>query len=147
MHRSVKYNDVDKYKYLTVLGITGVYIDERVNENTLPEGFLHYELEKSRDRAVPFSAVGKMFRRGYGGDFITKEELPIPMKGKVSLTDKDFSFPEIEFQFEPFFGTKLSIDKQIENAELIREIRQLKVPGKPKDKDSSEDDEFFSPEE
>ena len=126
MRKSVKFNEVDTYRYLTLLGITGVYIETHIDTDTLPDGFFHYELMKSRDRTMKFSAVGKKARSGYCADFITKEELSLSNKETYKLQASDYFFSDEIFQFEPFFGKKLSIDKQIRDAETKRDILQDK---------------------
>ena len=126
MRRNVKYNDVDTYRYLTVLGITGAYIEEHIQVKSLPDGFFHYELQKSKDRTILFSAIGNKIRFGYCGDFITKEELKLPEKDVQSLSITDWAFTDTAFEFESFFGMKLSINKQIQNAETKRDTMQNK---------------------
>ena len=126
MRRSVKYNDVDNYRYLTILGVTGAYIEAHIQEKTLPGSFFHYELQKSKDRTVPFAAIGKKIRFDYCGDFITKEELDLPKKDSRCLTISEWSFQDTVFQFEEFFGMKLSINKQIQDAEAKRDMMQKK---------------------
>lgn len=124
MRKSVKYNEVDTYRYLTILGNIGVYIETPIDERTLPDGFFHYELKQSRDRTLKFAAIGKKVRSGYCGDFITREELNLSENALYPLTISDCSFSDEIFLFEPFFGHKLSIDKQIRNAETKRDILQ-----------------------
>ena len=139
MRRGVKYNDVDNYSYLTILGITGAYIEEHIHVKTLPDGFFHYELERAKDRTEKFSAIGKKVRFGYCGDFITKEQLHIPDKGTTKLDRASWSFSEDEFQFERFFGMKLSIHKQIRDAELKRDsLREKQVSGNQIEENSDE---------
>lgn len=125
--RATKYNDTEEYQYMTLLGSDGVYSPNRIQAETLPEGFFRYELSAGKDKR--FSYVRASARTNYAGDFLTKKPIELGPSGKVKLHESDWSLDsKRKFEFEAFWGHKLSIDKQISNAVYKRDLAMGKGP-------------------
>ena len=118
------------------MGIKGVYSASRIEADSLPEGFYRYEL--ASDTECRFAAVHTDRCSRHAGDFISKTPLDLEGKDSYRLSDDDWSIDEgCCFDFEDFWGHKLSIDKQISDAAYKRDAAIGKAPG-PRDAHLSE---------
>lgn len=115
---AIKYNDTANYEYLNVLNVEGVFTSLRISRDSLPEGFHKYSLREG-DTGW-FSEISSGILLNHAGDFITKEPIDFGNKNSLPLSEKDYSFSDKQFDFESFFGQKLSINCQIERAEEKR---------------------------
>lgn len=123
---AIHYNETSDYQYARILGVEGVYTPLRIQRDSLPEGFYKYSL---RDGEVSyFGSISKSVLADHAGDFITKEAVKAAEHKEIDLSESDWSFEDKDFEFESFFGTKLSIDTQIQLAEAKRE-QQLESKG------------------
>lgn len=112
---------------MTLLGIDGVFISIRIQKNTLPDGFYHYELSAGKD--TRFVAVQQKRALRHAGDFISKDPLPLGATNKKDLTEDDWLLDTgRKFDFESFWEHKLSINKQISNAQYKRDLAMGKTP-------------------
>ena len=125
--KTTKFNETEDYTHMTVLGADGVFSPNRIQRSSLPDGFYHYELSSGKDRR--FGAISTGRTALYAGDFISKTPLDISEKEVKPLTDQDWSMhSDKPYDFEDFWGYKLSIDKQISNANHKRDIAMGKDP-------------------
>ena len=123
----IKFNDTDDYTPMTVLQTHGVYSPNRIQADTLPEGFHRYEL--CRSHSTRFAAVQKSRAVHYAGDYITADNLVLDEAGKCPLSEDDWVLQqEPPFDFESFWGYKLSFEKTVANAEQKRDLQMGKVP-------------------
>ena len=112
---------------MTLLGVDGVFSSVRIQKNTLPDGFYHYELAAGKDSRFGIVQQKRAFR--HAGDFISKEPLPLGDSGKRTLTAEDWLLDTgRKFDFESFWEHKLSINKQISNAQYKRDLAMGKTP-------------------
>jgi len=112
---------------MTLLGVDGVFSSVRIQNNTLPEGFYHYELTAGKDSRFGAVQEKRVFR--HAGDFISKEPLPLGAGNKRALTEEDWLLDVgRKFEFESFWEHKLSINKQISNAQYKRDLAMGKTP-------------------
>lgn len=113
---------------MTLLDTDGIFSPVRIQKNTLPDGFYRYTLIKGT--TTRFGAVQDDVTPDYAGDFLCKTPLTIG-EGRA-LSSEDWTLhPEKPFVFEAFWGQKLSIDKQILNAEHKRDLALGKTPSGP----------------
>lgn len=117
--KPIKFNDTSDYQYMEVLNVTGVFTPLRIQRDTLPKGFHKYSLREGEEALC--SQVAAEVIVNHAGDFITKEPLNLGTSGAKDLGADDWGFTEKPFDFEPFFGVKLSVDCQIADAEAKRE--------------------------
>ncbi len=124
----VKYNDTEEYAYMTLFGTEGVYSKSRIQASSLPDGFYRYEL--SSDKHQRFALVQSGHSTRHAGDFISKTPLDLGDQERCSLSDQDWTISsDRKFNFESFWGHKLSIDRQISNAVYKRDLAMGKTPG------------------
>lgn len=113
---------------MTLMGIEGIYSAYRIQADSLPEGFFRYELTSGKDSRFAFVHTGRTSR--HAGDFISKTPLDLQEKDRYPLSADDWRIDEgCTFDFEAFWGHKLSINKQISNAEYKRDMAMGKTPG------------------
>lgn len=135
----IKFNRTADYQHISVLGKSGVYTPKQINPKTLPEGFYQYNL--SAGEGSMFGAVTQNDVSDVAGTLITKEPLPVQSGEERAIAEDDWSFEAQDFDFESYFGCKLSIDTQIEQAEAKREMMSESKRDKSRgDKESGKDD-------
>ena len=119
--KAMKFNDTDDYTHMTVWQIDGVFSPNRIQKSSLPEGFYRYEL--SSGRGERFDAITAGRARRYAGDFICKTPLDLPEREAKPLHAEDWHMQDDRmFDFESFWGYKLSFDKLISNADFKRNM-------------------------
>lgn len=137
--KPIKFNETSDYQRMEVLGIDGVFTNLRIDENTLPEGFYKYSLRHGDDG--DFCSISKNITVNHAGDFITKNPIPQVEKEECDIGLDDWGFTEDEydkeFDFESYFGYKLSLDCQIDNANAKKEAQ---MGGNTKEKQPVHDD-------
>lgn len=117
----LKYNDTESYIHMTVLNAEGVFCANHIRKDTLPEGFYHYEL--SRGSSIRFSSIQEKPCSKYAGDFITREKLILNEDGRKALAEGDWVLHEDHpFDFEAFWGHKISFEKLVSDAERTRDL-------------------------
>lgn len=116
--KPISYNDTANYEFMEVLGVTGVFTSLRIDRDTLPDGFFKYSLRDGTDDFI--CQICNEVVVNHAGDFITKEPVDLGPEGKRNLSTDDWSFTRDNFDFESYFGKKLSIDYQIDQAEHKR---------------------------
>lgn len=137
----VKFNSTANYQYMTVLGKEGVFTPEYIDPKTLPAGFYTYSLVPGEDTA--FKAICETAGENHAGSLVTKGPLPLRKniglfkKKATSLDEDDWSFSDKDFDFESYFGCKLSIDAQICIAEAKRDQQVEASRGKNRSKSKS----------
>lgn len=115
----IKFNDTPDYQHITVQGKEGVFTPANIAPESLPDGFYKYNLIAG-DESM-FGGVTAGETEDFAGSFITKNPLPSMTS---DLEDADWSFADKDFEFESFFGKKLSIDAQIQQAQNQRDMMQ-----------------------
>ena len=140
----IRYNDTPDYQYASVFETKGVFTSSYIQEESLPDGFYKYSL-----RTDPFGVLDALCKdadQNHAGDFITKEPVDLGPTSVRLIRDGDWKLEDKEFQFEEYFGTKLSIDTQIS---LAAEKREQLVIGKGHEKqtDLKNDSHGFSRED
>lgn len=116
--KAVRFHDTSDYQYLSVKGIEGVFTPLRIRRDSLPEGFNKYSFRDGENSFL--GSVAKDILVNHAGDFITKQSLDLGPDGELPLGEEDVLFQDKTFDFEEYFGVKLSIDRQIEMAEEKR---------------------------
>lgn len=114
----IKFNATNHYQYMKILGREGVYSSEQIDPHSLPAGFYHYSLIQENNS---FRALSVKPATSTMGSLISKEQFALPPNEDLLLESGDCRFLEKTFDFESFFGCKLNIDTQIEEAEIKRE--------------------------
>ena len=132
--KSINFKETLNYVYGKVLDQEGLYLDETVDVDGLPEGIFVYYIEK--DRRGGYKAISETFSRNTRGMFFTKEAMDFPHKiyyfqdrSEVILN----GMLENASAFFNFFHVKLALDKQISLASEIRD--------KGREEESDEDGE------
>lgn len=116
--KPVKFNDTSKYEFIEALGVEGAFTSQRIERDTLPEGFYKYSFREGETEML--GAVSDEVIADHAGDFITKKPLDLGPEGTKDLGAGDWRWSQRNFDFEAFFGQKLSIDCQIANADAKR---------------------------
>ena len=128
--KTIKYNDTSDYCYMEVTGIMGAFTSQPIDPGTLPDGYQAFSLIGTPvfERIVPY---GK--RKG-DGIFICKDGQAQALgHGRGRLNPEDSILQENSaFDFQAFFGQKLSIDCMITLAEE-KKLQQLQSSGKAQD--------------
>lgn len=114
----ISYNDTANYEFMEVLGVTGAFTSLRIARDTLPDGFFKYSLREGIEDFI--CQICNEVLVNHAGDFITKEPIDLGSEKKKDLSADDWSFTRDNFDFESYFGKKLSIDYQIDQAEHKR---------------------------
>lgn len=114
----IRFNDTKDYQYLQVGDTEGVFTPLRIQRDTLPEGFYKYSFRDGEDSFL--GSVAEAVFANHAGDFLTKTPLDLGSDRELELSEEDVLFLHKDFDFEEFFGAKLSIDCQIEMAEEKR---------------------------
>ena len=123
----LKFNDTDQYTHMTVFQTDGVYSANRIHASSLPDGFYRYEL--SRGQNTRFSTIQEKRSPRHAGDFITKEKLTLDKDGRSILRDDDWTLhTDRAFDFEAFWGCKLSFEKLVSDAERKHDLLMGKNP-------------------
>lgn len=112
--KPVKFNDTNEYQFMNIFGVEGVLSERRIERSTLPEGFYKYSLSKGGEEYI--GAISNELSANHAADFITKEPISLGSSGTKALNTQDWSFVDKDFDFESYFGSKLSIDLKIELA-------------------------------
>ena len=115
----IKFNDTSEYQWLNILDTEGVFTEAKIERQSLPEGFYQYSL-KNGDIEAFGEIRSDTFEKEFAGEFITKKPFKLPKSGGLKLKEGDYQYMNQEFNFESFFGCKLSIDCQINIAEVKR---------------------------
>lgn len=117
---SMKFNTTTNYEYITVLGRDCAYTQDPVDPHSLPEGYHPYGLVPGPNAS--FCALSPEITPDTKDLLIAKEPFVFPPGENLLLEDGDCHISEEEFNFESYFGQKLSIDAQIEQAETKRDL-------------------------
>lgn len=117
----VKFNETTDYQYMDVLGVEGVFSNLRIDRNSLPEGFHRYSLREGEEEFI--AEIQKDVMVNHAGDFITKEEINLGPDGYKALSPDDWGFTDKPFDFESYFGCKLSLDCQIKQANAKKDAQ------------------------
>ena len=119
---SIKFNDTSDYTYVDVLGVEGAFTPLRIQRESLPEGFYKYSFRSGENELI--EGIGNEVLADHAGDFVTKKPIPLDKDGSRSLRSDEWRFSQRNFDFESYFGQKLSIDCQISIADAKR-ARQM----------------------
>ncbi len=131
----IKFNATSDYQYMNINDIEGVFTNLRIDEKSLPEGYYKYSLREGGDEFI--GEISKNVMVNHAGDFITKQEVDLgPDRCKV-LEPDDWGFTDKDFEFEAFFGCKLSLDCQIDIANAKKEAQ---LGGNSKEKQQEHDE-------
>lgn len=133
--KSIKFNETSDYQMMEVLDVEGVFTNLRIDEQTLPEGFYKYSLREGEEEFI--AAIEKNVAVNHAGDFITKQEIDLGPEGYKDLKPDDWGFTDKDFEFETYFGCKLSLDCQIDNANAKKEAQ---MGGNSKEKQQAHDE-------
>lgn len=117
----IKFNETSDYQTMEVLGVEGVFTNLRIDEKTLPEGFFKYSLRSGDDGLI--GEVCQNVMVDHAGDFITKKQLDLGPDISKVLGPDEWGFTDEPFEFESYFGYKLSLDCQIDNANVKKEAQ------------------------
>lgn len=117
----IKFNETSDYECMDVLGVEGVFTSLRIDEASLPEGFYKYSLREGEKEFV--AEICKNVMVNHAGDFITKQEFDLGPDRCKALEPDDWGFTDEFFDFESYFGCKLSLDCQINKANAKKEAQ------------------------
>lgn len=129
----IKFNETADYEKMDILGVEGVFTSIRIDENSLPEGFYKYSLREGGDEFI--GEISKNIMVNHAGDFITKEQIDLGPDRCRRLESDDWGFNDEPFDFEAYFGCKLSLDCQINKANAKKEAQ---MGGNAKEKQSEQ---------
>ena len=139
----VKFNNTANYKHLLLRGIPGVFTEEHIDEKSLPEGYFKYSLwgsEPGRIDRVFAEPIAEKYRTG---EFITKTPLHFRVGHSMPVGGDDLNFTGIPFDMEAFFGSKESIDLQINKAEEKRDNMAGEKPDRSHNRSTSHEEDQF----
>ena len=139
----IKFNATPDYTCLRILSVDGVFTPNNIQADTLPAGFYKYGLIPGDDTV--FSLITAKNDPEADCSFISKEPLNLGPGGENHLEDGDWSYTDKPFDFEGYFGQKLSFDTQVEMAEAKRDAKKEAAQSKKrskskKSKEREEDD-------
>lgn len=83
--------NAEEFDTIDVFEHEGIFTNERLNRNELPEGLFAYDLRESDGGDIPFVSVEPFVMVNHGGTVVLKEKLEMPEKGGLQL-DGDYSF-------------------------------------------------------
>jgi len=111
---SEKYFLISDYQAMELLGVDGLFTNQRVERESLPEGFYMYSLRRGDEN--PFSTVEKNVAVDHMGDFICKQELNLNGQDEFELFD-EYGFTDDEVDLDNFFGVDIKgkIAEEIDN--------------------------------
>lgn len=139
----VKFNDTDRYKHLILRGHPGVFTEEHIDDKSLPEGYFKYSLwgsEPGRIDTVFISPIAEKYR---AGEFITKTPFPLRVGHSMPVGGDDLNFTGTPFDMESFFGSKESIQLQINKAEEKRNDMLGEKPERQHNRSTTHEEEQF----
>ena len=124
----VRCNDTLEYNHATCLSISGVFTVKQIDSGTVLPGFYTYYLTTNKEGVLSGVYSAQKFNKkdSVAGTFISNAPIPDIDKSLFSHGRKDCDLelhPEKVFDFEAFFGTKPSLDCQIEDAYRRRDAQ------------------------
>lgn len=96
----IKYFLTDNYQEMKVMGVLGVFSNEKIERDSLPEGFFKYSLQQGGIRGSRYYN-----RHRFLGDFICKKKLDLGEDGSKDLDESvDYVFTGLKADVNKFFG-------------------------------------------
>lgn len=139
----IKFNDTDNYKHLVLRGVPGVFTEEHIDDKSLPEGYFKYSLWGSEPGRIDGVFIDSIAEKYHTGEFITKTPLSLRVGHSMPVGGDDLKFTGMPFDMESFFGSKESIQLQINKAEERRNDMLGEKSERQQSRSTSHEEEQF----
>lgn len=134
---TIPYNETVDYKYLEIMGITGLHTTQPISLETIPDGYKAFALlgDPNYERITPAP------NRKAKALFICKEKEADGL-GRSKLTPEDCVFLHSQpfgwYEFRDFFGQSITFELLLKNAESKR-LEQFAPKSKGAEKQNDSD--------